>query len=151
MKSDSDNFESLRRLLALKRYEQAPPGYFQNFSGRVIARIEAGERGEGARGLRTWAQHLWDGIERWPVVAGAFGAAVLALLVAGMFNPEQPIAATPGPVGQDIASVIRPSAMPATPDVRLISNTNSSVEGLFNDLQIRVQRVGGNVDLLSGR
>ena len=40
MSPDPENFETLRRLLVLKRFEQPPPGYFHHFAPRVIARIK---------------------------------------------------------------------------------------------------------------
>ncbi len=95
MSQDTQDFESLRRLLALKRYEQPPPGYFNNFSIEVIARIKAGE---GARESvlerlfweAPWLQRLWTALETKPIMAGAFGATVCALLVAGVVYSDRP-------------------------------------------------------------
>lgn len=89
MSQDSQDFESLRRLLALKRHEQPPPGYFNDFSSQVIARIKAGDRGEESPLERLfweapWLQRLWAALETKPVMAGAFGAAVCALLIVGV-------------------------------------------------------------------
>ena len=94
MSQDSQDFGSLRRLLTLKRHEQPPPGYFNDFSRQVIARIKAGERGEqGAfEGLfweASWLQRLWRALETKPIMAGAFGAAVCALLIAGVIYSGQ--------------------------------------------------------------
>lgn len=85
MNSPPDDFEALRKLLALKRYEQPPPGYFRDFPDRVLARIEANE---AEAGLAWWAR--WLGVfELRPALAGALGLAVLALCVLGLnFAPE---------------------------------------------------------------
>jgi hypothetical protein len=94
MSQDSQEFESLRRLLALKRHEQPPPGYFNDFSSQVIARIRAGERvDEGGFDQMfweaPWLQRLWAAIETKPIMAGAFGAAVCALLVGGVLYSDR--------------------------------------------------------------
>jgi hypothetical protein len=94
MSQDSEDFGPLRRLLALKGHEQPPPGYFNGFSGQVIARIQAGERvGEGALDRLfwegAWLQRLWAALEAKPILAGAFGAAVCGLLIFGVIYSER--------------------------------------------------------------
>ena len=51
MNPEQDNFESLRRLLVLKRYEQPPPGYFEGFSRHITLRLSTGDLAETPRGL----------------------------------------------------------------------------------------------------
>ncbi|HEY2082228.1 MAG TPA: hypothetical protein VGI88_05545, partial [Verrucomicrobiae bacterium] len=76
MNPDSENFDSLQRLLALKRHEIPPPGYFDRFSRDVMARIKAGENG-GAIGFElSWFQRLLSIFDVKPLFAGAFGTAV---------------------------------------------------------------------------
>src|SRR4051812_17507213 len=93
MNPDSENFESLRRLLALKRHEQPPPGYFEGFSRQVIAGIKAGElRQTTAERLFDevpWLQRLWNALEAKPAFVGTFGVAVCSLLVAGILYSEE--------------------------------------------------------------
>ena len=97
MSPETENFESLRRLLALKRQEQPPPGYFDNFSRQVIARIQAGERGDDAVGFGrwllegVWLQRFWDAFETKPALAGAFGVLVCGLLISGVIYSDQPV------------------------------------------------------------
>ena len=43
MGSSTDDFGKLTQLLKLKRYEQPPPRFFNEFSGQVLARLQAGE------------------------------------------------------------------------------------------------------------
>ncbi len=40
---ETENFGALRKLLALKRLEQPPPGYFDHLAGKIVWRLEMGE------------------------------------------------------------------------------------------------------------
>src|SRR5262245_34278820 len=102
MSPETENFESLRRLLALKRHEQPPPGYFNNFSRQVIVRIQAGERGDDAIGFGrwllegVWLQRFWNAFETKPALAGAFGVMVCGLLLSGVIYSDQPVQKSAG-------------------------------------------------------
>jgi hypothetical protein len=95
MSAEQENFENLRRLLALKRHERPPPGYFHDFSRQIIARIHAGEAAASQswpqRMLERapWLRNLWDGFGAKPAVAGAFGVGVCSLLVVGLVSSER--------------------------------------------------------------
>jgi hypothetical protein len=95
MHTEQDNFEQLRRLLALKRHEQPPPGYFNNFSRQVVARIKAGETAASESFFERvltrvpWLQSIWTGFEAKPIVAGAFGISVCSLLIFGLVSSER--------------------------------------------------------------
>jgi hypothetical protein len=87
MSENENNFEMLRRLLALKRHEIPPPGYFNRFSGEVIARIHVGEAGESTG---DWSSRLLRAFEFRPAFAGAFASALVLLLVFGIVFAERP-------------------------------------------------------------
>src|SRR5438094_5722 len=95
MNPESQDFTQLRRLLALKRHEQPPPGYFNDFSGQVIARIRAGAPADRETGSERmvweapWLRRLWAAFETKPILAGAFGVLVCGLLLAGVIYSEQ--------------------------------------------------------------
>lgn len=98
MGSTEEEFAELRRLLALKRREQPPPGYFNTFAGKVVARIEA----EGLAQRRPWWVRFFSPAEWVPVGAGAntavfAGLAVLggtALLFKNRFERRSPMGST---------------------------------------------------------
>ena len=93
MNTGSPNFSRLISLLTLKRHEQPPPGYFQNFSGQVISRIRAGERAADPNVLQLliiewpWLHRLWAGLESKPALTGFLGAAACVLLLVGLLYP----------------------------------------------------------------
>jgi hypothetical protein len=96
MNENQPNFESLRRLLALKRHETPPPGYFNNFSSQVMARIRAGE----TEMADSWSGRLFtsmpwllsalQAVETRPVFAGGFATALCALLLFGAVIAQRP-------------------------------------------------------------
>ncbi len=96
MNENQPNFESLRRLLALKRHEMPPPRYFDSFSSQVIARIRAGEAKtpasllEHLSGQIPWLLKLPQAFETKPAFAGAYAFALCLLLVAGAIFAERP-------------------------------------------------------------
>ena len=92
MNENENKFESLRRLLALKRHETPPPGYFNHFSGEVMARIRAGEAGRSANvsDQLSWVFQLLSAFEAKPAFAGAFAFSLCLLLVFGIVYAERP-------------------------------------------------------------
>jgi len=94
MSQDMQDFEELRQLLALKRHEQPPPGYFNSFSRQVILRIKAGETGEAGSLIdrlfseTPWLQRLWNALEARRILAGACGVAFCGLLITGVLYSD---------------------------------------------------------------
>jgi hypothetical protein len=157
MNGDPENFESLRRLLAWKRHEQPPPGYFNDFSRRVMARIEAGEQGTDRVGWLTWLQRGWLALQARPVFGGAFGAAVCAFLVVGFIGSEEAPIVTyrPDSVPSQTAlgSTVHPgSELPVSRGFTIFASTNSqeSLSALFDQSFVSAERVSGNLSLLDG-
>ena len=146
MNPDSEQFEQLRKLLSLKRHEQPPPGYFHAFSGEVVARIKAGDQGENGP---AWLRKLWSLFETKPMLTGAFGAAVCALVISGVVYSED----TESGAGamRSLNAGLNPSlgggmdnmALNQTPNSsRFVSSTNPVsplVRSLFDPPQLNAQ------------
>jgi hypothetical protein len=99
MKENENNSEPLRRLLALKRRETPPPGYFENFSAEVLACIRAGDAG-GMKSFSErlpvelpWLFRLLSAFEAKTAFAGVFAFSLCLLLVFGIVYAERPDAA----------------------------------------------------------
>jgi hypothetical protein len=102
-----ENFDQLRKLLALKRYEQAPPGYFNNFSSKVIARLAAAD---SVRSLAWW-QKLGFQFDFKPALMCGLGVVVCGLLSAGVITSAFQSADQP-PVGLVMGPPINSPAVP---------------------------------------
>ena len=85
MNENDNNFEALRRLLALKRHEIPPPGYFEDFSSNVIARIRAGEAAQPM----PWLLRFFMAFEAKPAYPVALASSLCVLLLIGIVNVEQ--------------------------------------------------------------
>lgn len=90
MSEPSEDFSELRRVLAWKRHETPPPGYFNHFSAKIIARIEA----EQFAAPVPWWQHLLAPLN-WQ--RGLLGANILICAGAGIvgvaaYNAVRPVA-----------------------------------------------------------
>ena len=116
--NNEEQFKQLKKLLALKRYEQPPPGYFDRLPCQIISAIEA----EQAR-PEPWMLRIWSTLQRKPSFAGAVGVAMCALMIGGIFFANQPS----GSKGSN-AAARNPSAALPTPSNQLagadVSSTN---------------------------
>src|SRR5258708_3176945 len=142
MTPDSEQFVNLRRLLALKRHEQPPPGYFHQFSSHVMIRIREGEHGEDTDWLTSffgeapWLHRMWSFLEAKPLLTGTAGALASALLVAAVVFSEKPDAMQ---AGQN-HSGLEVSALSAQPSI-----------GSFTDRDMVAQFGSTNSILLPSR
>lgn len=138
MNENEKNFQSLRRLLALKRHEIPPPGYFKDFSGAVISRIRAGEANAQAGTFERllaeapWLMKVVQAFEFKPAFAGAFASALFLLLVGGIIFAERPDSA-PQPFFEAMTqnngsapqlAAVSPVALPQTDQIGIMASTN---------------------------
>ena len=154
MNPEQEDFQDLRRLLVLKRHEQPPPGYFNDFSSRVIARIQAGEATaswlERAWEHSPWLQQIWSLLGARPALAGGFGLAVCGLLVAGVIFSEDSAPSTMAvlPMPDTVATPVQVAVQPApTLEVRAtpigLSSTGvlpQATPSLFQEFKDQQQR-----------
>jgi hypothetical protein len=116
MNENENNFEPLRRLLVFKNRETPPPGYFNNFSAQVVARIRAGEDGAPSRASKRlfseapWMMKFLQIFQAKPAFAGAFAMALCLVLVFGIVSAERPEASAPQPFLQTAETASMPLA-----------------------------------------
>ncbi len=138
MNENQPNFESLRRLLELKRHETPPPGYFNNFSRQVMARIRDGEAEAPAGGLFAnlpWLLNLLQSFETKPVFAGGFATALCGLLLFGAVMAERPEFAAQAilqPALAEVTPLASSTATPLTPPANPFLIADNSTNPVIN-------------------
>jgi hypothetical protein len=143
MNPEPKNFDSLRRILILKRHEQPPPGFYDRFSRDVMARIKAGEMGDKIGLEPVWYRRVLGMFELKPVFAGAFGMGVCALLISGVVSTESssPTVATDTPDMHRANFVVDTAPPPTGTEIALKpSDTNPVVQNstLFQGYQPQI-------------
>ena len=134
MNESNQNFNELKRLLKLKQHEVPPPGYFNNFSGEVVARIRAGEAGVSERLVDQlqlqvpWLMGLLRIFETKPGVIGGFATSLCLLLLIGVVMAERPDSAPPGDLVSSAtapeSAVALAAVMPAADNSGIAISTN---------------------------
>jgi hypothetical protein len=121
-----DEFEKLRKLLALKRHEEPPPGYFDRLPGQIrsrMAQAEAVPEPFWRRWFSAW--------ELSPALATSYAIVTLGLVLGGVWLARQP---NPNG-GQQVVTVPQPN----TNQNPGLVTSNSAPPGLFNTPSLQVQ------------
>jgi hypothetical protein len=140
MNETDQNFEELKRLLKLKQHEVPPPGYFNDFSGQVIARIRAGEAGgsrdyvERLQSGAPWVVNLLRIFETRPGVIGGLATSLCLLLVlVVVFDDRSDIASknlltisepSTATAENPVASMNAPALLAASGSTGIVASTN---------------------------
>ncbi len=135
MSLETENFEALRKLLAVKKHEAPPPGYFSHLAGDIRTRLANGEHrqsdwwrdmGEEA----SWLQRLWATLADRPAFAGAFGMMVCGLVLGGFYFSQKPEVENATATLASSFKMEAPSAAPlpvgqvSNPEILASSSTN---------------------------
>ena len=145
MKENEQNFDDLKKLLQLKRHEVPPPGYFNSFSDKVIARIQAGEAAGSRSGYeQLQAQAPWLAkfialFEAKPSVIAGFATALCLLVVLSVVLTEKAENATAGlaaglPASQDPTTV--GMAIPSA-ETQLLADGGSGIQISTNPISLQ--------------
>jgi len=141
MNREDQNFDQLRRLLKLKRYEQPPPRYFNDFSTQVVSRLRSSQSTDLSD---NWLQRLWRALELKPIMPAAFGAAICGLLVAGAVYTDSDNTALTGLTAVTLPPPrLQPDAdpIPVNPLQGLLASSTNPVpaSSLFDQIPLGMQ------------
>jgi hypothetical protein len=123
----SNDFERLQRLLALKRHESPPPGFFGRFPDQVRARIARAEA-EPAPWWRQWMEILSFN----PAMATAYAAGATLLVVGGFWWSRPAVTGNPQLANGQVVPV-------DTNQAGVLIASNAPPPGLFRTPSLPVQ------------
>jgi hypothetical protein len=106
MNQQPNPLEKVERIIALKRFEQPPPGYFHLLPGRIISRSEKGE------GQSNFWETCLAAFSIQPTLVYAFALTFCAAVTVGMFySPKsEAMAGATGPMPESLWAVSQPPA-----------------------------------------
>jgi hypothetical protein len=130
--SSPENFDSLEKLLRLKRHEQPPPRYFNELSGRVISRIERGE----AR-LSWWERF---GFDLRPALAAGAGLVACGLIVYGVATTEGEAGTASGLTGFNVSESVAQPSLFTDPEKTIAANSTNPVPSYGTPIDRKVFR-----------
>jgi hypothetical protein len=128
MNKSPEEFRDLRQMLALKRHEQPPPGYFNYLPDRIAVRIEREDLSEHS----TWWEWLVAKLDAQPVLAGAYAFAISGIMLLG-FKVSQDVQNDAGGGAGWLATTVDPYTL--EPGARIQNAFGNPAELLyFNEL-----------------
>jgi len=95
MKSDSEDFEALRKLMALKRHEQPPPGYFGRLPDKIASRLER-EGGQPGFWEKILAGFTFRPAFAYSFALAAFSALTFSVISSVRTQPQESAQTPPG-------------------------------------------------------
>jgi hypothetical protein len=141
MNPQPENFERLQKLLALKRHEQPPPGYFEKLSDRIADQIAL----EKELGLLPWWRRLAASFEFKPAFVCAVGVVLCGLFSAGVITALQVDPASSAAAEQVSlqAQSTTDTGLPPTAPLEVQSSiepVGTSSPSPFDHIDLKVQR-----------
>lgn len=151
MDTEPHEFKELKRLLALKQYESPPPGYFDRFSGKVVARLEAQRLQDEVPVWRRWISELFERpalTAIYAVLFGGLGAISLGLVQTPMSGEGLPPASGWAAQASIEPYSTRTMAVPAVHEAAILPSSISPVVGSagspFAQYGLRVEQASFN-------
>ncbi|MGZ5528951.1 MAG: hypothetical protein ACXWJB_09800 [Limisphaerales bacterium] len=126
--TSAQDFETLRKALALKRYEQPPPGYFNRLPNQIMARIEAGE-GE----TKFWQRFIPSFTLR-PAMVYGLGLAVCGVVAVSVYYTSNLPVNNSGPVTASSMTTSQPSTLLGPAPGPAIASQNQSTVNSTNPI-----------------